>query len=84
MWIKQQTAASAERPLRPQEGARLHREGTRFPSPAGAEGRAGRLTSAAGKRGAANCSSPATWICMAVSERWKTVRACAGRDSSPV
>lgn len=81
--INPQTAASAERPLKPQQGARCTGGGTlSFPGP-GPQGRAGRLTSAVGKRGTANCSSPATWICMAVSERWKTVRACAGRDHSP-
>ena len=41
------------------------------------------LTSAVGKRGTANCSSPTTWICMVVSERWKMVRAWARRDRSP-
>lgn len=45
--------------------------------------RGGRLTSAVGKRGTANCSSPATWICIVVSERWKMVSAWARRDHSP-
>lgn len=35
-------------------------------------------TSAVGKRGSANCIRPWIWICMVVSERWKTVRACKG------
>lgn len=43
----------------------------------------GRLTSAVGKRGTANCSRPVTWICMVVSERWKVVSAWARRDHSP-
>lgn len=38
------------------------------------------LTSAVGKRATANCSRPATWICMVVSERWKMVSAYAGRE----
>lgn len=35
-------------------------------------------TSAVGKSGRANCIRPWIWICMVVSERWKTVRACRG------
>lgn len=39
-------------------------------------------TSAVGKRGSANCIRPWIWICMVVSERWKTVRACKGGAES--
>lgn len=42
-----------------------------------------RLTSAVGKMGTANCSSPATWICMAVRERWNMVSAWARTDRRP-
>lgn len=87
LWIKPQTAACAEKPLKPKEAARLPGGNTFFPQPGLRSPAlwkvAGHLTSAVGKSGTANCSSPVTWMCMVVSERWKMVSAWARRDRGP-
>lgn len=75
--INPQTAASAERPLKPQQGARLHREGTHFLSPARAP-RAGPAASplrwGSGARRTAAVLPPGS--------AWRS--ASAGRRSGPV
>lgn len=85
LWLRPHTAASAQRPFKPKEPD--YGEGTLSTGPGAPPPLCGcwgdRLTSAVGKKGTAARSSSATWVCMAVSERWKTVSACTRRDHGP-